>query len=299
MPTFGISTAYGFEGFLDSSRPNEIVLAKGSASYNAAPIFSNTTYGCSWPIEYNGNYHVPVTVTLTKSIPGEYYLGSFPSRPYFYNFNNCSLVAGDSAGRSVGYYGGANHPNVVTPCGYSKALWSETATHITVKYFGIWSGTESSWRSSAHMSGTVYVMLVGQLPIASKQAIPKHGILMYGATGSSINFNSNYEPSNPKHFIARPNYNLNNFRTNTAFHGNMDGGVKMTTIAPVAQCHAGGSQNHYHKVWPCFSSDGRRIGTRTQGWAAAELSAPPSWNARTDIMTSSQIMRVWNVSDYF
>ncbi len=299
MPTFGISTAYGFEGFLDAGRPNEIVLAKGVASYSAAPVHTDTYYGCNWPVEYNGNYHVPVTVTLTKTFPGEYYLGSFPSNPSFYNFQNCSLIAGDSAGRSVGYYGGANNSSVPTPCGYGRAIWHENHNHITVSYFGVWSGTEGAWRSSAHMSGTLYVMLIGKLPIASKQIIPKQGILMYGTTGSSINFNSGYEPSNPRHFIGRPSYNLNNFRTNTPFHGNMGGGVKMTTIAPIAQCHAGASQNHYHKVWPCFSADGRRIGTRTQGWAAAELSAPPSWNARTSIMPSNALLRVWNVADYF
>lgn len=297
MASWGIETSSGgYSGFLDAGRPNEVVLGKARVNYNANPIWTNTYYGCNWPIEYNGQYHVPVAVTIKKTFPGQYYLTGYPRQSYFKTFKDCTLVVGDSAGRSVGYYGGDNHSQVVTPCGYSKAIWSEDANNIYVKYFGVYSGTESSWRSSSRMSGTLYVMLVGQLPSDNIQELPEYGIQML-STGGDTTFNSNYEPSNPRYFVGRPPFDLNNSRAKLSFKGDMGGGTKMTTPSPIAYCHSGGSQVHYNKVYPCFSSDGRRMGTRTQGWATGD--SPGPGNARGAIMGSSEIMRIWQVSDYF
>ncbi|CAH6958035.1 conserved hypothetical protein [Vibrio chagasii] len=294
--SWGIATAGGLERFVSADTPNEVVWAIGQMDFNAAPVWDNTWDGnCNIGITDTGQYHVPVVVTLQKHFSFDM-TEAIPGHPYGNWFKDCQFVAGASGGHSVGHYGGRSGQNFA-PCGYPEALWTETATQIIIRYVGVYSGAETSWRVAGNMQGTVYCMLVGKLPDTSIQQIPTHGINLYGANENIINFNSNYMPSNPKHFPVRPNFNLDNFRTNPGYTGDMDGGIKMTVVSPIAMCSAN-SQNRFAEVYPCFSADGRRIGARTQGWAAA-VGQPAGRSPFAIMADASSTLRVWNASDYF
>ncbi|USD68144.1 hypothetical protein [Vibrio sp. SCSIO 43136] len=287
---YGIATSKGLGNFIDSDSKNEIVLAIGKMDYSMAPVYQSNFKNC-----YSGYlYHAPVVMKLEKLVPGTRLKNSWRAASPFID---AYLVVGDSKGHPVGWYGDTT-TSQIRPDGWPASQWTEDETSLTIKYLMVGSSSENSWNSSAHMSGTVYAMLIGRLP--EQQVQPEYGLQLYGSDGQTVNFNSHYMPSNPRYMLPLPSYNINDYRQLQGFETGLTAGAKMVSGEQIARSGVIRSSssfmngNHYM----AFSEDGTRYGARPIGWPSL---MSRRFNTPFDIHPdkTTPIVRVWSVDDYF
>lgn len=277
--SYGIKVNNAWDGLLMSDYAAEFVLAAGKVTFSNAPVRDRFGNVGSSALEPGAAL---VSITLTKYAIGMSMIGSFNGQHTI--GSNITMVAGTDRGVIPSTVDGS-------PWATSFGNWSETATTITIRNLYIPPGKDNSLTASS-ISGTAYVLLIGQLP--SNYDKVKHGIRMWGP-GGGVTFDSSLMPANARHLITQPTAGLYPYDAVTSLsYGGLPAGVKMAVATWLAQ---GKSSNGYFcNMGLQFSSNGATYGLRPMGppWTNPWQSHYGMYN-----QTGGATIRVFYASDYF
>lgn len=276
--SYGIEINNAWKGLINSDYGAECVLAAGMVTFTNAAVKDRFGSTGSTAVE-PGAAMVPIT--LQKFAIGMSMISRFDGMHTI--GDNVTMVAGTDRGvvpTTVDGY----------PWSTSFGNWSETDTTITIKNLYIPPCKDQSLSASS-ISGTAYVILIGQLPENYDQS--DYGLRMWGANGD-LTFDSALMPANARHVIAQPTAGLYPYNSPTALAGELPIGPKMAVSGWLAQGKS--SNGMFCNMGLQFSSDGVRYGLRPSGppWQTLWQTHYGMYN-----LTGGETIRVFHVADYF
>ncbi|MBL4297856.1 hypothetical protein H8F06_21490 [Vibrio fluvialis] len=275
---YGIEINNDWTGLISSDYGAECVLAAGMVTFTNVSVKDRFGSNGSTAVE-PGAAMVPIT--LQKFAHGMSMIGSFNGQHTI--GDNVTMVAGTDRGVVPGTVDGY-------PWSTSFGNWSETDTSITIKNLYIPPCKDQSLTASS-ISGTAYVILIGQLPENYNKA--DYGLQMWGS-GGQLAFDSSLMPANARHLITQPTAGLYPYNSPATLSGGLPTGPKMAVATWLAQGKS--SNNYFCNMGLQFSSDGVRYGLRPNG--------PPwtnPWQTHYGMynLTGGETIRVFHAEDYF